>query len=232
MATADTVVGIARKYRGVTEAPAGSNLNPFAALAGHPNGYAWCASALVAWFREAGMKLPSESAWTPTMAQGFRNAGVWHDGGAGVAEGDVLFWDFPDRTQGIEHVSLAVGPVVDGEAHDISGNTTAGPSGVEDNGGGVFERHDSGRNAGWIVGYGRPAYDAPAPNPPAGATARPVLRQGSRGADVVYLQKRLGGLSSDGDFGPATKARVQQFQTNHRLTADGIVGPLTWAAIG
>lgn len=230
MATAAEVAAIARSFQGVTENPPGSNLNPFAGPAGHPNGYAWCASAVVAWFRAAGMRLPSESAWTPTMAQGFRNAGQWHDGAGGCAEGDVLFWDFPDKTQGIEHVSFALGPVEDGEAHDISGNTSSGPSGVEDNGGGVFERHDSGRLAFWVVGYGRPAYTMA--NPPAGATARPTLRQGSRGADVVYLQKRLGGISADGDFGPATKARVQQFQGNHHLAADGIVGPLTWAAIG
>jgi peptidoglycan hydrolase-like protein with peptidoglycan-binding domain len=36
----------------------------------------------------------------------------------------------------------------------------------------------------------------------------------------------------DGVFGPVTKAAVVQFQTDSGLTADGIVGPITWAALG
>jgi hypothetical protein len=126
MTTADTVLGIARSYKGVTENPPGSNLNPFAALAGQPNGYAWCASFVVAVFRQAGMKLPSESAWTPTMAQGFRNAGAWHQGADGATPGDVLFWDFPDKEQGIEHVSICVSPPAGGLIGDIGGTRLRG----------------------------------------------------------------------------------------------------------
>ena len=32
-------------------------------------------------------------------------------------------------------------------------------------------------------------------------------------------------------FGPDTAAAVKAFQTSHGLTADGIVGPVTWAAL-
>jgi len=238
MPTADDVLRIARSYRNVTESPPGSNLNPFAVLAGHPNGYAWCASFVVAVFRQAGIRLPSESAWTPTMAQGFRNAGTWHAGASGAQPGDVLFWDFPDKTQGIEHVSICESAPVGAIVPDIGGNTSSGPGGSEDNGGGVFERNDPGRNAGWVVGYGRPPYDAaqtPAPPPPppptVSAPPRPVVRQGSQGPNVVYLQQRLG-ITADGIFGPQTAERVRQFQANHHLGVDAIVGPQTWAALG
>ncbi len=156
MPTADDVLLIARHYKGTTESPPGSNLQPFAALAGHPNGYAWCASFVVACFRQAGMKLPSESAWTPAMAQAFQQAGAWHAGAGGAQPGDVLFWDFPDATQGIEHVSICTGGVGPaGSVPDIGGNTSDHEGGSPDNGGGVFE---NARDSGWVVGYGRPAY--------------------------------------------------------------------------
>lgn len=64
---------------------------------------------------------------------------------------------------------------------------------------------------------------------------RPVLRRGSRGPEVAELQTHLRAtglpVGIDGDFGPATELAVMRFQTDHRLTADGIVGPATWAAL-
>ncbi len=66
----------------------------------------------------------------------------------------------------------------------------------------------------------------------------PTLRRGSSGEAVKELQKRLlsAGLSvgangADGVFGSATLAAVQEFQTAHGLTTDGICGPATWAAL-
>ncbi len=63
-------------------------------------------------------------------------------------------------------------------------------------------------------------------------TAAPVLRTGSQGDEVKTLQerlKKLGYLSgdADGQFGPATKEAVQRFQSQHGLSADGIVGEET-----
>jgi hypothetical protein len=58
-----------------------------------------------------------------------------------------------------------------------------------------------------------------------------ALKVGSKGEDVKYLQQQLH-LEVDGEFGPETKAVVAAFQRKHGLTADGIVGPITWKAIG
>ena len=70
-----------------------------------------------------------------------------------------------------------------------------------------------------------------APKAPAAPRARGVVKVGSKGANVKYLQKKLG-ITVDGDFGPNTRAAVVAFQTKQGLTADGIVGPKTWKAVG
>ena len=57
-----------------------------------------------------------------------------------------------------------------------------------------------------------------------------TLKQGSTGARVVELQKRLR-VSADGEFGPITKRAVVAFQRKHGLVADGVVGPKTGAAL-
>ena len=41
----------------------------------------------------------------------------------------------------------------------------------------------------------------------------------------------LGICGVDGDFGQATEKAVKQFQKDHGLTADGVVGEKTWAAL-
>ena len=63
-----------------------------------------------------------------------------------------------------------------------------------------------------------------------------TLRRGSRGTEVQELQRLLvkWGYSHgpiDGIFGIKTEQAVIQFQRNRGLTADGIVGALTWRAL-
>lgn len=58
-----------------------------------------------------------------------------------------------------------------------------------------------------------------------------TIKLGSRGTDVVTLQKRLN-LHPDGIFGPLTDEAVREFQKANGLTVDGIVGAKTWAKLG
>jgi hypothetical protein len=67
---------------------------------------------------------------------------------------------------------------------------------------------------------------------------RPTIRRGSKGEDVKYVQTilyklgyNLGSYGIDGDFGRATEAAVKEFQRDHGLNADGVVGPLTYEAL-
>lgn len=66
-----------------------------------------------------------------------------------------------------------------------------------------------------------------------------TLKKGSKGNEVKSLQVLLihkfgiscGVAGSDGDFGPGTLVAVKQFQEKKKLSADGIVGAKTWAAL-
>jgi penicillin-insensitive murein endopeptidase len=57
-----------------------------------------------------------------------------------------------------------------------------------------------------------------------------TIKFGDRGSDVVMLQTKLH-IAADGVFGPDTLHAVEEFQAAHGLTADGVVGAKTWAAL-
>ena len=64
-----------------------------------------------------------------------------------------------------------------------------------------------------------------------------VLKKGSKGDEVVTLQKKLKQWgyydgAVDGVFGSGTEKAVQYFQRKNGLAADGIVGAKTAAALG
>lgn len=68
------------------------------------------------------------------------------------------------------------------------------------------------------------------------ASHRRVLRLWSRGPDVEFVQRVLAGAGYnvgplDGIYGPMTMHAVIMFQQDNGLVPDGIVGPMTWAAI-
>ena len=108
---------------------------------------------------------------------------------------------------------------------------------------GNLTRHDMFANTtcpGPYLGPKFPAIAA-AVNKQLGVVAAPAqpanqnLYYGSKGEAVKDLQTDLNqlgyNLAVDGDFGSKTQAAVKDFQKKNKLTVDGIVGPLTEAAI-
>jgi hypothetical protein len=149
-------IEMARKEIGVTESPSGSNNNPYAAIAGHANGLAWCATFIAAMAKKAGVTLPSYSAATQTMEAAFKAANRYYE----TAEpGDIAFFDFNSNPSdgSVKHVAIVVDALANGTFRTIEGNTSSSLQGSQDNGGGVYEKI---RDRNSITGFGRPNWPA------------------------------------------------------------------------
>jgi peptidoglycan hydrolase-like protein with peptidoglycan-binding domain len=59
----------------------------------------------------------------------------------------------------------------------------------------------------------------------------PVIQENINGDPVKAAQTLLGGLTVDGVFGPLTRERTVAYQSEHGLTADGIIGQHTWGTL-
>jgi peptidoglycan hydrolase-like protein with peptidoglycan-binding domain len=65
----------------------------------------------------------------------------------------------------------------------------------------------------------------------------PTISEGASGpvvrwAQYLLVRRTLSDNQIDGVFGPVTKNAVEQFQKSKGLVVDGIVGPITWGALG
>ncbi|MER7000617.1 GH25 family lysozyme [Streptomyces sp. NPDC000410] len=86
-------------------------------------------------------------------------------------------------------------------------------------------------------GGSQPPRPTPRPEPrlEMPADGWPTVRAGQSGADVRTVQLLLDArghrVDADRAFGPATAGAVKAFQGANGLTADGVVGPRTWAAL-
>lgn len=54
-----------------------------------------------------------------------------------------------------------------------------------------------------------------------------IYKIGSRGEEVKKIQQKLG-LTADGIFGKNTENAIKNFQLNHSIVVDGVVGSLVW----
>jgi CHAP domain len=246
-ATARDLLTWAAAQIGTLEQPVGSNKQPYAAMADHTNGLAWCATFLVAGWKANGVaRVPgTDTAWTPGMRSAFRTAGRLHDE---PRPGDVGHVFYPNLDGGrIGHVFF-VERVSGDHVESIEGNTNRDGS---RRGVGVFRSRRRWRNGGAIRGFGRPLYRQDGgtptvdlsrvihaarndPSGPQGATSFP--------ADVRIVEAALmaEGLLSptfakDGSFGKLTVAAFSQWQRVCGFTgddADGIPGRRSLTQLG
>jgi hypothetical protein len=232
MATAESVLKVARRELSQGEHPPGSNHNKYTVwyndhvdrIGDGP----WC-DMFVSWVADqaGASKAVGRFAYTPYHAGWFRDNGRW---GQTPKVGAVAFFDWggSHSISAIDHVGFVEAVRLDGSVVTLEGNTSDL----------VMRRV---RRSG-IAGYGYPAYTA-APKPPPvkpGKAPRwpgrvitqpPVMH----GDDVTtwqrQMRKRGWGLAADGAYGPKSESACRRFQASHHLTVDGEVGRFTWAAV-
>lgn len=105
---------------------------------------------------------------------------------------------------------------------------------------GYFVHIDTRTTKSFWYGHAQKRMDTFGGNPPKAkeeqTTIVLTLRRGSNSQEVKDLQKKLNSLgyncgTADGIFGLKTENEVRRFQSKHKLTADGIVGKNTHAAL-
>lgn len=107
-----------------------------------------------------------------------------------------------------------------------------------------IENHNTPQEA---AGYGQPAPAPPPVHPgpgfplPAGSYYGPFTGPAASVSGVpdtdapfragLQVCQRLLRVSADGRYGPITAAAVRQYQTDHQLHVDGLIGPATWSSL-
>ena len=89
---------------------------------------------------------------------------------------------------------------------------------------------------GWLTLLDNAAPSLPQQEDP--VLSMPLLRRGDQGDMVRHAQQlliaagyALPRFGADGSFGTETRAAVRQFQKDHHLQVDGVIGPVTWAEL-
>lgn len=229
MTTAGQVLDLARSQIGYREGA--GNRTKYGSAYGM-DGMAWC--AIFAWWTFTGVgaaALIPKTAYTPSMAQWYIDR---RQSSRTPRVGSLVFYNFPDSLDRIQHVGIVEAVNPDGTITTIEGNTSSGDAGSQSAGGGVWRRR---RSQSSVVVYGHPAYAAATAAPALDGSHLATLGPGlSNDARVRRLQDFLNRtnwtpdlplLTVDGDYGPGTANVVWRAQSQLHVGADGIVGPNT-----
>ena len=148
MATAESVLAIARKDLGYKESPPGSNRTKYGKWYGM-DGQPWCMMAVQYWLNQAGVTPVIRTASCGALMRAAIRAGEWVT--RDYQPGDVVIYDFPGGAA-TDHTGIIEG--FDGRyVTAIEGNTSTGN---DSNGGEVMRRK---RKLDVVVGAWRPKYE-------------------------------------------------------------------------
>ena len=224
--TRERIVLIGNCYLGYREGR--NNDNIFGDWYGIPN-QPWCAMFVSYCMNKAGV-LPNVVKKFASCSIGwnwFKSKGQTRNRGYIPQKGDIIFFDLdPEKGNGIDHVGI-VNNVNEEYIYALEGN--------HDDQVNIYKYHI---NDARIYGYAVPDYTGEEiieNNPSESYTNKPLVYKGKTGETVKYIQNKLinkgyflGRTGADGIFGFQTEKAVRQFQIDSNLSADGIIGPLTW----
>lgn len=230
MATGAEIVAAARRYKGVTESPRGSNCNQFSHRLGHPC-ERWCGDYVDCVYLDCGINLQLLA--TPGIASCELALAAYHAKGWTIARnltmpGDILLYQFDDD-RAPDHTEIAAA-VEGGHLTAIGGNSGHGK---QANGGEVYEQA---RAWSLVMAVARvPGVNGPHPNPDAhqlppnlnvqeddmpgflfsdgtqiwltdGITRRRVAFDGDRFKELVFLGQARNSVDSAGNVSIPTNA--------------------------
>ena len=147
MATAQSLINIARNDIGYKESPANSNRTKYGEWYGL-NGQPWCMMAVQYWCAQANVILPVRTASCGALMRAAKKIGAWVT--SGYQAGDIVIYDF-DGNDSTDHCGI-VESVISGGVVAIEGNTAQG----NDANGGQVQRRV--RSSKLIIGALRPQY--------------------------------------------------------------------------
>ena len=224
--TRERIVLIGNCYLGYREGR--NNDNIFGDWYGIPN-QPWCAMFVSYCMNKAGV-LPNVVKKFASCSIGwnwFKSKGQTRNRGYIPQKGDIIFFDWnPEKGDGIDHVGIV---------NNVNGEYIYALEGNHDDQVNIYKYHI---NDARIYGYAVPDYtgeEVVENNPSESYTNKPLVYKGKTGETVKYIQNKLiikgyfvGRTGADGIFGFQTEKAVRQFQIDNSLSADGIIGPLTW----
>lgn len=224
--TRERIVLIGNCYLGYREGR--NNDNIFGDWYGIPN-QPWCAMFVSYCMNKAGV-LPNVVKKFASCYIGwnwFKSKGQTRNRGYIPQKGDIIFFDWnPEKGDGIDHVGIV---------NNVNGEYIYILEGNHDDQVNIYKYHI---NDARIYGYAVPDYTGEEiieNNPSESYTNKPLVYKGKTGETVKYIQNKLinkgyflGRTGADGIFGFQTEKAVRQFQIDSNLSADGIIGPLTW----
>lgn len=199
---------------------------------GLKKGTAWCAGEVCYTFNKTGNKskifggkpvfyVPTCQQW---MANNYKTVYDYRKGGslANVRKGDIVIFMWSRGSR--DHIGFARATGKASEIYTIEGNTS----------GSIVAKRTRAKK--YIYAVYRPPYKSKTKptGKYSGTIPKPVLKKGSRGAQVKYLQQFLnwyldGNLSIDGSFGKRTKSALKTMQSIEGLKPDGSYGSKTYA---
>ena len=161
--TVEKFLAIATKEIGTVET--GENRTKYGKFTKH-DGQPWCGSFVMWCANEAGIKIPNV-VYTPAGVAGFQGIGNWANAETAKPKpGDIVFFDFVEGGNPVEHVGIVVKDNLDGTVTTIEGNTSPEhkAKGSQANGGEValrtraYKAKNKAKLKAFIVGFGTPKW--------------------------------------------------------------------------